>query len=70
MPVTNRDLLNQIHLSGESQCTSFQAHMLKANFCTSCCKLVNKHGPEAIPDDEVLLKVSEFSRTRRLYYKP
>ena len=58
MPVTNQELLNQIHLSGESRCPSFQPHMLKANFCVACSKLINKHRPEAIPNDEALLKVS------------
>ena len=33
--------------------------MLKANYCISCSKLINKHCPEAIPDDECLLKVIE-----------
>ena len=61
MPVTNEALLNQIHLSGESQCPLFQPHMLKANFCVACSKLINKHTPEAIPDDESLLKVRSFS---------
>lgn len=60
MPVTNQELLTQIHLSGESQCRSFQPHMLKANFCVACSKLINKHAPEAIPNDEALLKVSEL----------
>lgn len=31
--------------------------MLKANICTSCNKLINKHSPEAIPDNQCLLKV-------------
>lgn len=61
MPVTNPELLNQIHLSGESQCPSFQPHILKANFCVACSKLINKHRPEAIQNDETLLKVSELS---------
>lgn len=59
MPITNKDLLNQIHLSGESRCPAFQAHMLKANFCVACSKLINKHSPEAIPNDEALLKVRD-----------
>ena len=63
MPVTNQELLNQIHLSGESQCASFQPHMLKANFCVACSKLINKHRAEAIPNDEALLKVSEFQKS-------
>ena len=57
MPVTNPALLAQIHLSGESACVQFRPHPLKANFCTACSKLVNKHSPDAIPDDEHLLAV-------------
>ena len=63
MPVTNRALLNQIHLSGESPCLTFQPHLLKANFCVACSKLINKHSPESIPDDESLLKVSTHSQS-------
>ena len=50
-------LLSQIHLSGESSCPAFVPHMLKANMCTSCSKLINKHSVEAIPDEQCLLKV-------------
>lgn len=60
MPVTNSALLSQIHLSGESGCPLFSPHMLKANFCTVCSKLINKHSPQAIPDDQCLLKVGEL----------
>lgn len=55
-------LLTQIHLSGEVPCPLFTPHMLKANICTSCSKLINKHAPEAIPDDQCLLKALEFSQ--------
>lgn len=58
MPVNNSALLSQIHLSGEVSCPLFAPHMLKANICTSCNKLINKHSPEAIPDDQCLLKVA------------
>lgn len=51
-------LLSQVHLSGEVSCSLFTPHMLKANICTACSKLINKHSPEAIPDDQCLLKVS------------
>jgi len=57
MPVTNPAILSQIHLSGESVCPQFRPHPLKANFCTACSKLVSKHSPEAILDDNQLLAV-------------
>ena len=53
-------LLSQIHLSGECACPAFVPHMLKANMCTSCNKLINKHSPKAIPDDQCLLKVGAW----------
>lgn len=59
MPVTNVDLLHQVHLSGEAPCSIFQPHPLKANFCTSCSKLVDKHSAASIPDDDCLLKVNK-----------
>lgn len=55
-------LLSQVHLSGEVSCSLFTPHMLKANICTSCSKLINKHSPEAIPDNQCLLKALEFSQ--------
>ena len=57
MPVTSSALLDQIHLSGEVPCASFQPHPLKANICTSCSKLINKHSAASIPDDDCLLRV-------------
>ena len=54
-------LLSQIHLSGETSCPQFTPHILKANFCTDCSKLVNKHAPSAIPNDQCLLKVGKGS---------
>ena len=59
MPVTNPELLSQIHLSGEAACPRFQPHPLKANICTACSKLVNKHSAESIPDDECLMRVRD-----------
>lgn len=67
MPVTNVDLLNQVHLSGEAPCSVFQPHPLKANFCTSCSKLVNKHSASSIPDDDCLLRVNNCLMCR-VYY--
>lgn len=61
MPVTNPELLSQIHLSGEAPCARFQPHPLKANICTACSKLVNKHTAESIPDDECLIRVRATS---------
>ena len=57
MPVTDQKVLDQIHLSGEALCAAFQPHPLKANFCTSCSKLVNKHSAASIPDEDCLLRV-------------
>lgn len=55
-------LLSQIHLSAETSCQQFTPHILKANFCTACSKLINKHTPSAIPNDQCLLKALEFSQ--------
>jgi hypothetical protein len=59
MPVTNAEILNQIHLSGEAPCSLFQPHPMKANFCVGCSKLVNKHAAASIPDDDCLLRVNQ-----------
>lgn len=64
MPVTNSAVLAQIHLSGEVDCLDFKPHMLKANFCINCSKLVNKHSASAIPDEDCLLRVSEQLHSR------
>lgn len=63
MPVKNPALLAQIHLSGEVSCPEFTPHMLKANLCTSCSKLISKHSPQAIPDDQCLLKARKIKCT-------
>ena len=52
------DLLKQVHLSGESGCGKFQPHPMKANFCTGCSKLFNKHSPNSIASDDMLIAVS------------
>ncbi|CAI8038936.1 hypothetical protein GBAR_LOCUS21679 [Geodia barretti] len=64
MPVTNAEILNQIHLSGEAPCSLFQPHPMKANFCVGCSKLVNKHEAASIPDDDCLLRAIEFSQSK------
>ena len=53
----NADLLRQVHLSGESGCVKFQPHPMKANFCIGCSKLFNKHSPDAIGSDDMLIAV-------------
>jgi len=50
-------VVSQVHLSGEVSCPQFKPHMLKANMCVNCNKLISKHSLNAIPDDECLLKV-------------
>ena len=67
MPVTNPAILSQIHLSGESACAQFRPHPLKANFCTACSKLVSKHSPEAILDDDQLLAVRYVKCLRNVF---
>ena len=61
MPVTNAELLRQVHLSGEAPCAAFQPHPLKANICVGCSKLVNKHSAGSIPDDDCLLRVNPIT---------
>ncbi len=53
-------VLSQIHLSGEVDCPHFKPHMLKANLCVECSKLISKHSPAAIPDDDCLLRVNKY----------
>ncbi len=53
-------VLSQIHLSGEVECPLFKSHMLKANLCVECSKLISKHSPAAIPDDDCLLRVRKM----------
>lgn len=67
--MTNPALLSQIHLSGESVCPQFRPHPLKANFCTACSKLVNKHSPEAILDGDQLLAVRYIEYLRNFVPK-
>ena len=57
MPVTNLQLLNQVHFTGEAQCKGFRPNPLRPNFCTECNKLFDKHRADLIPDDECLLQV-------------
>ena len=59
MPVTDSDLLKQVHFSGEAKCDGFSPHKLRPNFCVECNKLFDKHTPELIPDEECLLEVSK-----------
>lgn len=68
MPITNKDLLDQIHLSGEAACAVFEPHPLKANFCVGCSKLLNKHSAESIPDDDCFLRVCPFVTRINSYY--
>ena len=56
------DLLKQVHLSGESGCGKFQPHPMKANFCTGCSKLFNKHSPNSIASDDMLIAAIEYSQ--------
>lgn len=59
MPVTNLELLQQVHLSGEAKCATFSPNSWRPSFCTNCSSLFDKHSPEAIPNDEVLIKVCD-----------
>jgi len=68
MSVTNPALFSQVHPSGEVSCPLFSPHFLKANFCTSCSKLINKHSAEAIPDNQCLLKVSFVAKNHNTRY--
>lgn len=62
MPVTNLQLLNQVHFSGEAQCEGFRPNPLRPNFCTECNKLFDKHRADLIPDDECLLQALAYSQ--------
>ena len=57
MPVNTLELLQQVHLSGEVKCKSFSPNSWRPSFCTNCSSLFDKHSAEAIPNDEVLIRV-------------
>lgn len=55
--IKDLNLLSQVHFSGEADCNEFKPHWLRPNFCVDCNKLFDKHKPELIPSDEILIKV-------------
>ena len=57
MPVSNPELIKQVHFSGEAQCEEFRANPHRPNFCAECNKLFDKHTPDSFESDDCLLQV-------------
>ena len=69
MPITDEDLLAQIHLAHEvGECKAFTPNRFRCNFCTGCGRLIAKHAAETIPDNDTLRAVSRVSKNNGASY--